>query len=176
MKKLIKKTLNWGQECPQNLQTGKSALHVLLPTILALSMVRAHAGIGDSSVSPRIYTLTNGVTINNQTVSANVSTNLFPTFGYMHDMSVFTTVISANNVFTGSETNYFDLTLDGTNYTTAQPLQTVTAINGPTNISCTVISKSSLEGCQAIRLTKIGISNLGSGTNATVQVQFGVTP
>jgi hypothetical protein len=142
----------------------------------AVAQLPAYAGIGDLSVTPRIYTLTNGVTLNNQSVTVNVSTNLYATFGYMHDMSVFTTVTSTNNVFTGSATNYFDLTLDGTNYTTTQPLQTVTAINGPTNISCTVISKSSLEGCQAIRLTKIGLSNLGSGTNATVQVQLGVTP
>lgn len=143
---------------------------------VAATQLPAMAGVGDNSVSPRIYTLTNNAIINNQVANVNVGTNLFPTFGYMHDMSVFTTVISTNNQFTGTETNYFDLTLDGTNYTTTQPIQTVTVINGATNISCTVIGKSSLEGCQAIRLTKIGVSNLGSGTNANVQVQLGVTP
>lgn len=143
------------------------------------SLTAAAGNLADPNVSPRNITL-GTISITNATATTvNIPTNLFATFGYMHDMSVFTIVNGGNNTnSTLAGTNYFDLLApDGTNYTTTQPLSTIWKTGGTnTAVYCTVISKSSLEGCKAIRWTSSQTAPLGSGTNVNVTVELGITP
>ena len=130
-------------------------------------------------VNPRIATLATNLVVwtNNSVLSVGSKTNLFNTFAFTHGLPVETTITTTNNVGPATYTNYFDLCMDATltNFTTTQPITTTaTGTNGTTLVrSVTIIPASSLDGCSAIMLTKIGTS----ATNFTsVTVRIGVTP
>lgn len=146
---------------------------------LALIPVRA-ANLADTSVTPRIVNLCTSQLVTNGASIVNVGTNtLYEAFSYTHDMTVFITSWSTNNqVAAVTVSNQFDLSLDGTNFSTTLPLAAnfVAGTLTTTNRYVSVIPKTSFDGCKAVRLTYINPPALGTGTNLFVTVQLGIVP
>lgn len=151
---------------------------LLICLLFLFNLSALAANLADPVVYPRLTTLGTISITNAVPTPAGFSNNLYATFSYMHDMSVFTTIGGGNNLQPNVlVTNYFDLAQDGTNFTTTQPITVVAQTGAGTNsVWCSVISKSLLEGCKAIRWNRTASAALGSGTNTTVTVSLGITP
>jgi hypothetical protein len=128
------------------------------------------------SVSPRLATLLSSqVLTNGQVLTVSTKTNTFLAFNFTHAIPVETIITSTNNVgTTATVTNYFDLSLDGSNFTTTQPVTTVATCNGTNPVrSITFVPASSFDGAVSIQLTKTGT---GATNNITVTVRIGAVP
>jgi hypothetical protein len=72
-------------------------------------------------------------------------------------------------------TNYFDVSLDGTNYSTTKPLSVVATMTGTTNaLTPFVFDFPSCDGFQAIKWS--GMSGIQGTSQVTFTMQMAVTP
>ena len=154
----------------------------LIGALLALALPAPAQSLVTGGVVPRVVSLGQLTTTNvdNQFTNytlVNVETNLLLTASYQHALAV--EVTSSNSVAnTGVITNRFDLSTDGTLFTTTVPIA-VNITNTGTTVArgVTIVPASAFDGCKAIRWTTIAGQN--SSTNSCISyitVRLSLTP
>lgn len=128
-------------------------------------------------VSPRITTFSSLTFSNVTTTNFGNAYNmkLFLPFAQGHRVSGMIAANSTASTNAAPWTNYFDLSLDGTNYSTTRPLSVVTTMTGTTNaLTPFVFDFPACDGFQAIRWS--GMSGIQGTSQVTFTLQMAVTP
>jgi hypothetical protein len=148
-----------------------------------LAMQPASAQQLTMSVSPRVITW-GGISWSNTTVAAtstNVylslgsATNLFLPMLRGHSLAGMVTCSSTASTNTAPWTNIFDLSLDGTNYSTTGAFTNVVNLNGTATVRQPfVFDLSVIDGFKAIRWTSC--SGITGTSQVSMAVSLGITP
>jgi hypothetical protein len=156
---------------------GVSAAVLLLASLVSHPASAQIAGAGTAGVSPRLTTFSS-LSFSN-TTSTNLGTNyvvkLFNPFNQGHRVAGTLTAVSTAATNQVPWTNTFDLSLDGTNWTTTGAFTNILPLTGTTNTRQPfVIDLPIVDGFQYLKWS--GISGVSGTSYVTVTLQLGVTP